>query len=161
MIMAKRTNLQFWVSFWQRVDRRNPKECWEWLGYIDPQGYAPVWRNGRFEGAHRIITRLFYGVILKNYESDHLCRNRACVNPLHLEIVTKKINILRGIGCCAINLKKILCPRGHPLEEENLYIDSALRRRCLQCYREIRSANQCQRRAIKKQNITNLARGPL
>src|SRR2546425_867833 len=67
---------------------------------------------------------------------DHICRNRACINPSHLRVVTLKQNMLIGIGFCALNAKRTVCPRGHALLGENLYLRRNGWRECRICKRE-------------------------
>ncbi len=66
---------------------------------------------------------------------DHLCRNRLCVNPSPLELVTARVNILRGNGASARNLRKTHCPYGHPYADENLIINIDGNRVCRTCKR--------------------------
>ena len=110
------------------------KNCWIWIGHITPLGY------GRYSAkfAHRLVYELLVGKIPKGLELDHLCRNTRCVNPKHLEPVTHKENILRGIGWTAINARKILCLKGHPLKGKNLRTykdrrDGSIYRTCIKC----------------------------
>ena len=94
--------------------------CWLWLGALS-NGYG---RIGRYKGpcrpAHRVAYELYRGHIGKGLDLDHLCRNRRCVNPDHLEPVTRRENILRGETVPAKNLAKTHCMRGHPLAGDNL-----------------------------------------
>jgi len=104
--------------FWLKVEKTNT--CWEWKGGLQGPRYGSFWFNGKQIRAHRFAYELFKGEIPNGLQIDHLCRNRACVNPEHLEIVSCKENVLRGIGVCAKNSKKTHCPRGHELKEDNL-----------------------------------------
>lgn len=98
--------------------------CWEWTGSKNHDGYGSFqsFRKAglsRSQGAHRISWELLRGHIPKPLTIDHLCRNRGCVNPEHMEAVPIGINTLRGETIPARNAAKILCKRGHLLIEEN------------------------------------------
>lgn len=84
-------------------------------------------------------------VIPDDLQLDHLCRNRLCVNPSHLEPVTCRENVLRGNGRCAANAKKTHCPRGHAYAGANLLIGTKGERCCRKCA-SIRSVKCKQRR---------------
>lgn len=119
-----------WNSFWSRVDKTTT--CWLWIGSDDGEGY------GRFRGrgAHRFAYERCVGPIPRGKQLDHLCRITNCVNPLHLEPVTNKENVLRGISMCAENARKDFCKNGHPLSGENLKINTGTRpgrRSCRTC----------------------------
>jgi len=85
--------------------------------------------------AHRVYHEFFKGPIPEGFEPDHLCRVRHCVNPDHLELVTKKENILRGIGPAAENARKTHCPQGHAYAPANTYRSSRGERVCRTCKR--------------------------
>ena len=85
--------------------------------------------------AHRFSYELYNGEITGNLTIDHLCRNRNCVNPQHLEVVTIKENVLRGIGPTAINSIKTHCIKGHEFNEKNTYIRPNGDRNCRECNR--------------------------
>lgn len=110
-------------------------DCWEWQGHIIHNGYGQFGLNSKVVGSHRFAYELYNGKIPQGMTVDHLCRNRKCCNPEHLEIVTNKENILRGIGITAINSKKTHCKRGHPLSGDNLYKYKNMRE-CKKCSRQ-------------------------
>lgn len=111
--------------------------CWLWVGYLNRDGYGILSGEEFSTLAHRISYFCFKGQIPKNYEIDHLCRVRNCINPDHLESVTHKVNTLRGETLPAKNLKKTHCPKGHPYIETNIYLEKSkyntLLRRCKTC----------------------------
>jgi hypothetical protein len=85
--------------FWARVDRRGDDECWPWIGSIDEFGYGRMDFRRHMkvtERAHRLAYFLAYGPVRPGFVIDHLCRNRGCVNPSHLEVVTRGENMRRG-----------------------------------------------------------------
>lgn len=95
--------------------------CWFWTGFKNPAGYGTFPVTPKFTMmAHRYAYELHVGPIPKGLQIDHLCRNRACVNPAHLEAVTAMENTMRGFGPAALNTRKTHCPKGHPYEGENL-----------------------------------------
>lgn len=98
-----------------KIDRHDDG-CWIWTAGGDSHGYGVVWLDGHSRGAHRVIYELLVEPIPDGMEIDHLCRVRECVNPEHMEIVTRRKNGLRGIGPAARNARKTVCKRGHPFE---------------------------------------------
>lgn len=94
--------------------------CWQWLGKLD-NGYGRFWLQGKLKLAHRIAWEQVNGPVPDKKHLDHLCRNRGCVNPDHLEPVTIGENVLRGEGYSAINARKTHCKNGHELSGDNLY----------------------------------------
>ena len=106
--------------------------CWEWVGCTH-NGYGITFHHGKNVRAHRYYYEREHGPIPEGLQLDHLCRNRKCVRPGHLEAVTRKENILRGIGPTAIHARKTHCPQGHPYTAENTYRDGLNRRYCVMC----------------------------
>jgi hypothetical protein len=102
--------------FWSRVHRT--KDCWEWVGYVQPDaGYGLVNYQDRSWTAHRYMYEVIgRRPIPDGLQVDHLCRNRRCVRPTHLEAVTPRVNTLRGMSPPAIAARTGRCLRGHRLE---------------------------------------------
>lgn len=129
--------------FWSKVDAAG--DCWNWMGWRHA-GYGGYYRDGRDHRAHRVAYEILVGPIPADLTLDHLCRNRACVNPDHLEPVTQGVNSLRGYGPAAQAARQEDCVNGHPFNGENLRIASDGKRRCRACNR----ARARQRRALAK-----------
>lgn len=124
--------------------------CWVWTGATS-NGYGQVRRNGKLINVAVAAYEVRYGPIPAGLEIDHLCRNRPCWNPKHLEAVTHHENILRAVPYL-YNTKKTQCPKGHPYDESNTgYYKGSRNRRlqryCLTCHRE-KQREYRQRKAI-------------
>lgn len=91
--------------------------CWFWTGGVDPDGYGIAWYQGKSHRAHRLFYKVYKQNISNKEMLDHLCRNRNCVNPDHLEIVTARENVLRGKSYMAERAKSRYCIRGHILDK--------------------------------------------
>lgn len=115
------TSQQRQKLFYEKVEINEETDCWEWCATIDPNGYGKFYDGTYLAPAHRYSYRMHLGEVLPTLQIDHLCRNRKCVNPTHLEMVTAKENIRRGTQ----NLKgvtskiKTHCKNGHEFTEEN------------------------------------------
>lgn len=93
------------------IPDHRPPTCWEWQGAVDPNGYGRFHLDGRMLGAHRVAYLLIAGAIPEGHDLDHLCRNRRCVRPSHLEPVTRQVNLLRGATLTAAHAEGRDC--GH------------------------------------------------
>lgn len=123
-------NIKRFIKYLKITD----SNCWEWQGAIDKDGYGFYTLN-KLMSAHRASYIMFVGKISKGKQIDHLCRNRSCVNPDHLEQVSPRENTLRSpIAPAAINSRKTHCYKGHEFRDENLYIVKTTgERRCRTC----------------------------
>lgn len=108
--------------FWARFVKV-PSGCWQWTAALDVHGYGHISVDGRQRGAHQAAWEILVGPIPEGFTIDHLCRNRGCVNPSHLEPVTRGENVLRGIGFAGVNVRKTHCPKGHEYTPENTYVN--------------------------------------
>ncbi len=112
-------------------------QCWEYDGSRTNQGYGKHWSGAL---THRLAYEALVGPIPPGLQIDHLCRNRACYNPSHLEPVTARENILRGHTKAAFYLSRSECSQGHPFTPENTYMSRGARV-CRECER-VRSFNR-------------------
>lgn len=121
-----------WSRIVERIDIT--VDCWYWTGKPANTGYGQINRNGVVRNPHRIIYKVLVGDIPDGLQLDHLCRNRICVNPSHLEPVTQKENLLRSpLTIPSINKLKTHCPTGHPYDETNTQVCRDGSRKCRAC----------------------------
>jgi len=95
--------------------RRLENGCWEWTSWRIKNGYGRIQLKDGPKLAHRVVYELLVGRVPPGLTLDHLCRNRLCVNPEHLQPVTMRENVLRGVGPTAINARKVNCIHGHKI----------------------------------------------
>ncbi len=110
--------------FWKRVQLWGIAECWDWVGAKQNTGYGQFWNGARMQAAHRASYETLVAPIPAGLEIDHICRNRSCVRPDHLEPVTHQENMRRsdvGKLTAARALAKTNCPSGHAYDEKNTY----------------------------------------
>lgn len=104
--------------FWLKVNRT--ADCWIWMAYKNPLGYGQFGVGGsKLVLAHRFAYEAVVGPIPPGMDLDHLCRNPSCVKPAHLEPVTHRENLLRGVGIVPRNAAKTHCPQDHPYDIAN------------------------------------------
>jgi len=145
--VSMRWNLTAEERFWSKVNRDGPTptgrvdlgECWEWTASTSLNGYGQFFIDGHLIRAHHYLL----GKPPAGFVTDHLCRNRLCVRPSHLEFVTHRENILRGEGPKLLvlhhkNSNKTHCPAGHEYNSENTWIEKTGARHCRLCGREKR-----------------------
>ena len=121
--------------YWAKVDKGIAAPCWQWTASVESKGYGHINSYGGLPSrqAHRLAYMALRGPIPVGFQLDHVCRNKRCVNPDHLEIVTNRENRLRA--------RRLIthCPSGHALVGANVSLDptrwGGLFRRCITCRR--------------------------
>jgi len=123
--------------FWAKIDAWTTDGCWNWTASLNDSGYGVLHKPGKRGGvvrAHRFAYELLIGLIPETLVIDHLCRNRACVNPDHMEPVTIGENVRRSpIATSTINALKAECSQGHAFDAANTYVNPSGSRRCVKC----------------------------
>lgn len=149
---------------WAKVNKEGPVPetrpelgpCWVWTGKPDGKGYGQInagRRPSKMLRAHRVAYELCVGPIPEDLQLDHLCRNRMCVRPEHLEPVTQRVNVLRGEGASARNSRVTECPKGHPYSGSNVkYHKTKGSRYCATCNRERATQNRIRRQNESRAN---------
>lgn len=130
--------------FWAQVEAM-PSGCWLWRGCINRGGYG-VYSHNR---AHRLAFQFFVGEIPPGLDLDHVCRVRNCINPTHLEPVTRRENISRSPLVGRWKRDATHCAKGHDLSRAYVYTDreGVTRRLCRFCAAVRRNAARAARRA--------------
>lgn len=124
--------------FWSKVEKTDT--CWNWIGTKKSNNYGQFWLNNKPYRVHRIVYELYKGKIPNGLILDHLCRNRRCCNPEHLEPVTNQENVVRGLAGKTVNRynphkDKTHCSNGHPYSGENLLFNKN-KRVCRTCKKD-------------------------
>lgn len=135
--------------FWAKVQKTD--DCWLWIGAKNSNSrvlpYGRFLWHGKVHVAHRVSWWIAGRDIPSGYELDHLCRNASCVNPDHLDLVTRSENLKRKP-----RIKKEMCPQGHFYTEENTYTYPDGRYACKECVRKAGRAYQRRKREMKRGN---------
>jgi hypothetical protein len=136
--------------FWSKVNKT--ETCWLWTAGKNTDGYGVFHLSEpkRLVRAHRWAYIAILGPIHNGLTLDHLCRVRHCVNPSHLEPVTDRENLLRGISPLVVNARRTHCIHGHEFTPENTSLTPDGRRNCKACKRKAVAL----RRARQKESIT-------
>jgi hypothetical protein len=112
--------------------------CLLFLGAVSADGYGRLEVNGRTELAHRVAYTVAHGPIPKGLVTDHLCRNRSCINDRHLEATSQRVNVVRGVSLSGQYARATACKYGHPFDDANTLWyrrGEAVHRRCRMCNR--------------------------
>lgn len=141
----------------RQVDLDPEMGCWVWIGYRSRQGYAKfqvVLGEMRTRVGHRWLYEHFYGSVPEGLELDHLCENRACVNPSHLDPVTHSVNISRRLD------RKGVCKNGHDLTKDDSYsVYKDGHRRCNGCSKLNRDKTRAKAKAKSKLSSESIIGG--
>ena len=132
--------------FWEKVEKTD--NCWSWTAATDKDGYG-VW-SVRLQGkpkqfrAHRLSYYLAGNDLDEKLTIDHLCKNKACLRPSHLEQVSIRENIKRS---SSFNGLKTRCKNGHPFSDDNTYVYNSRKRNCRKCHAASEMARYYARKA--------------
>lgn len=151
----RRGSVTSWSQLFDHLDPVNG--CWVWKGLVS-DGYGlnqGVHSPSETRLVHRKVYEFLVGPIPETMTLDHLCRNRACCNPAHLEPVSIKDNVMRGEGACAQHARKTHCKRGHEFTPENTGKASKDGRYCIQCSRDAAKAQRARNHKGKRMWTVN------
>ena len=139
-----------WFSRFEAKIQKSPDGCWNWIASLDKGGYGQFMLAAhRLRRAHRLSYEVNIGPIPDGLFLDHVCRNRACVNPAHLRPVTPRVNALQNsASLCAERAARNSCLKGHRYDEVNTY-----------WYRGYRACRACSREGARRRaapaNVAN------
>jgi hypothetical protein len=140
----------WWGRFVSKIEVGGEEDCWPWTAGTYPAGYGMFGvKAGVTRRAHRLAFEVIVGPIPEGLDLDHLCHtiatdcpggnscpHRRCCNPLHMEPVTRRTNVLRGRGSPALRAQQTHCTHGHEFTPENTYVTATGWRRCRACGRD-------------------------
>lgn len=140
--------------------------CWEWQGTVSQGGYGRCWvplsvAQQSSMAVHRLVYEFLVGHIPDGLQLDHLCRNRVCCNPDHLEPVTPRENVMRSYAPTRFFAEQTHCSRGHEYTPENTYYrpNKPRFRYCRACMRRFRREKNARRKAERQANPAPIQRG--
>lgn len=120
MFLDRHDRIHYLARLFKKMRVNEETGCFEWTGRLR-SGYGVMGFQGRVTGVHRVMMGCIYGLIPRRFDIDHLCRNRKCFHPDHLEVVTHLENLLRSpLSLAKKNREKTECPRGHLLDRASL-----------------------------------------
>jgi hypothetical protein len=131
----------------------NEHGCWIANGSPNTTGYKQISIGGKRRVIHRVLYELLIGPIPSQHVLDHLCRVRACCNPLHVEPVTVYENTLRGKSPTAEYARRTHCDYGHPFTIANTYLRNDGGRRCKTCRKQLPHFNKEEKRALNRMKL--------
>lgn len=144
---------------WDNVVIDANSGCWVWTASLNASGYGQTMVDRKMARVHRLVYEDMAGPIPDGLVLDHLCRNRSCCNPHHLEPVTQRVNAVeRGFGACGENSRKTHCVHGHEFTPENTRVSinryGFEERQCRACARAKYHADSARQNARRAQKIT-------
>lgn len=121
---------RLFIRFFRKMQVNELTTCFEWTAG-KRNGYGRMIFNGRVVDVHRLMLACFYDELPRYIESAHLCHNRGCFNPSHLEPQVHVMNVRQRLSST-----RKMCKYGHEYTSENQYLDKKGHRHCRQCNRE-------------------------
>lgn len=148
--------------FFEKIKIDPVTGCWNWIGAHVPAGYGILFMrkvNGKHINVY--VARFSWEYhhaeqIPEGFEPDHLCRNPKCANYEHLDIVTHKVNMLRGNTVAAINASQTHCPHGHKYNKKNTIITKDGSRLCRGCREQFGKKHRPKPTSVRKVRHTHL-----
>lgn len=138
------------MNVWERIDKKVQQDgdCWRWTAARDTTGYGRIVYERKLWPAHRLVYTLLVGEVPRGLVLDHLCRNRWCVNPYHLDPVTDAVNFSRAPDPNRRKKEQSHCKNGHPFEGRNLIMRRNGCRDCRACGLEQARRYQAKKKAV-------------